>query len=90
VLPVVALDGVDLRALTRDRDGGVADLKPGEPPAEASVMELAQKRAVAAADLERARGADLRARTQREHVIGLADGAERAPACIDESLRGAL
>ena len=26
VLPVVARDGVDLRALARDRDGGVADL----------------------------------------------------------------
>ena len=70
--------------LTRlDRRG---DLHTGEAPAEAAAVQLGEQCAVAAADLERAPRMQTGARAEREHVIGLPDRAERAPARVEGRL----
>ena len=77
---VIQHHGVDLRTRASDRDGRLADLRAVQAPAEAARAQLAQQRAVAAPHLERAGGADASARAQRDHVVGLADRPQRAPA----------
>ena len=73
---------VDLRTARCDRDRRTGDLHPRQPPAEAAAVQLAEQRAIPAADLQRARGLDACARAQRRHVVGLGDRAERTPARI--------
>jgi hypothetical protein len=63
-------------------------------PAEAAAVQLTEQRTVAAADLERidwmpARP-QARVRAEREHVVGLSDCAERAPARIAGGVGGGL
>ena len=55
VQAVVELDGIDLRPRAGDLDGRPGDLHAREAPAEVAAGELGEQRAVAAADLERAR-----------------------------------
>ncbi len=88
VLAVVARDRFDLRALPRDRDGRVGDLDAAQRAAESACVQLAQQRAVAAADLERALRPQAGALAQRDHVLRLADRSECAPARVDGSLLG--
>ncbi len=63
-------------------DRGRRDLDARQAPAEAAAVKLAQQRAVAAAHLQRARGRDAGARAQRDHVLGLGDRAQCAPARV--------
>ena len=94
VQAVVELDGVDLLARAGDLDGRLGDLHAREAPAEVAAVQLGEQRAVAAADLERidwmpARP-QARARAEREHVVGLPDRAERAPARVAGGVGGGL
>jgi len=82
VQPVIELHTVDLGALAGDLDGRLGDLHTGQRSAEAAAVQLAQQRAVAAADLERAGWPQARLRAQGDHVVGLADGAKCPPARV--------
>src|SRR5438128_1545711 len=89
-LAVIARDGGYLGPRARERDRRRCDLDAAQLSAEAARGQLAEHRAVAAADVERARRIEVRALAERDHVIRLADGAERAPAAEQLGLRGVL
>ena len=81
-LAVVQLDCLDLGAIARDRDRRRCDLHARQAPAETAATKLAEQGAVAAADVQGAGGREAGGGAQRDHVVGLGDGAERAPARI--------
>ena len=82
VQAVIQRHRLELWALGGDRDGSLGDLDTEQASTEAAIVQLAEQGAVAAADLERAARADGATAAEREHVIGLADRPERAPAGV--------
>ena len=62
------------------------DLHAGEPPAEASRVQLAEQRAVAASDSSTLAGLRPARRQSSTHVVGLPDRAERAPARVERRI----
>src|SRR5437588_4161855 len=79
-----------LLACARQRGRGLAQLDARQAAAESARVQLAQKRTVATADVERALRLQARTLTERDHVVGLADRSERAPASVGGRVRGVL
>ena len=88
VLPVIERHRLDLRASGGDLDRRPRDLDARERSAEAAAVKLGEQRPVPAADVERAPRRDARPRAQLDHVLGLAQRAQRAPALIDRATLG--
>ena len=79
-------DAFDLRPGARDRRSSLRDLGASEHAAEVAAVQLAQQGAVPAPDLERVRWIQSGPRAQLDHVVGLANGPQGAPAPVQRRL----